>query len=144
MDETHDRIRAVRDKQFKYIRNFHPELPYAQRIEYAELMPTLRVWREWNAEGRLSGPQKLFFARTKPAEELYDVDKDPHEVQNLAGSPNHRWKLDELRQALDKWIQETRDLGATAETELIRRGLVADKLKEYERRRQPLPEKFKL
>ena len=42
MDETYDRIRAVRDKQFKYIRNFAPELPYAQRIAYGEEMPTMR------------------------------------------------------------------------------------------------------
>lgn len=144
MDETYDRIRAVRDRQFKYIRNFHPDLPYAQRIQYAELMPTLRAWRELNAADKLAGPQKLFFARTKPKEELYDLNLDPHEIENLADSSGHRKKLEELRGALDKWIEETDDLGAIRETDLIQRGLVADKLKEYEQRQRPLPERLKL
>jgi uncharacterized sulfatase len=143
MDETYDRIRAVRDKRFKYIRNFHPELPYAQRIQYMELMPTMRVWREWHAAGKLAGPSALFFAKTKPAEELYDLDADPHEVNNLASAPAHATKLQELRRALDDWMAQTKDLGGIPETELIQRGLVADKLKEYEPRVQPLPEKLK-
>ena len=130
MDETYDRIRCVRDKRFKYIRNFHPELPYAQRIDYGELMPTMQVWRELSAAGKLTGPQNLFFAKTKPKEELYDLDVDPHEITNLVLSPKHQDKLAELRSALDKWILETTDLGAVPEPELIKRGLVADKLKD--------------
>jgi N-sulfoglucosamine sulfohydrolase len=144
MDEAYDRIRCVRDKRFKYIRNFHPELPYAQRIDYMEEMPTTRVWRELNAEGRLNATQRLWFAKTKPPEELYDLERDPHEINNLAESPKHREKLNELRAALDKWIIETGDMGAIAETELIARGLVVDKLTEYQARVKPLPEKLKL
>src|SRR5262249_43754393 len=60
MDETYDRIRCVRDKRYKYIRNFHPELPYAQHIEYMDQMPTMRMWRKLNAAGELKGPQNLF------------------------------------------------------------------------------------
>jgi N-sulfoglucosamine sulfohydrolase len=144
MDEAYDRIRCVRDKGFKYIRNFHPELPYAQRIDYMEEMPTTRVWREWNAEGKLNKVQKLWFAKTKPAEELYDLERDPHEINNLAASARQRKKLNELRGALDQWVAETGDMGAVAETEMIARGLVADKLTEYQGRVKPLPEKLKL
>jgi N-sulfoglucosamine sulfohydrolase len=135
MDETYDRIRAVRDKQFKYIRNFEPQLPYAQRVSYGEEMPTMQVWRKWNAEGKLNAAQKLFFAPTKPKEELYDCNADPHEINNLAANPKYAEKLKELRGALDKWIEETHDLGAVPETELIKRGLVADRLKEYDTRK---------
>jgi N-sulfoglucosamine sulfohydrolase len=144
MDEAYDRIRCVRDKRFKYIRNFHPELPYAQRIDYMEEMPTTRVWREANAQGKLNKVQKLWFAKTKPPEELYDLERDPHEIQNLAASAKHREKLNELRGALDRWIVETGDMGAIAETELIARGLVADKLTEYQARVKPLPDGLKL
>jgi uncharacterized sulfatase len=144
MDEAYDRIRCVREKRFKYIRNFHPELPYAQRIDYMELMPTTRVWREMNADGKLRGPQKLWFSKTKPPEELYDLERDPHEINNLAGLRRHQPKLNELRAALDRWIVETRDMGAIPETELIARGVVADKLSEYQTRVKPLPERLKL
>src|SRR5262249_9021300 len=57
MDETYDRIRAVRDTRWKYIRNFYPELPYAQHLDYMDLMPTMQAWRKLNAEGKLTGPQ---------------------------------------------------------------------------------------
>ncbi len=136
MDETFDRIRAVRDRRFKYIRNFYPELPYAQRIAYMEEMPTLQIWRRLHAAGLLVGPQEQFFAAKKPVEELYDLDKDPHEIENLAALPERRAKLEELRGALERWIEETGDLGGVSEEELIRRGLVADKREEYAERRE--------
>lgn len=140
MDETFDRIRAVRDKRYKYIRNFYPELPYAQWINYMEKMPTANVWRKWNEEGKLNDVQKLWMAPTKPKEELYDTETDPHEVKNLADSPAHQEKLKELRAALDKWIVDTKDLGEVPETELIKRGLVADRLsKEYSARLKEHP-----
>jgi N-sulfoglucosamine sulfohydrolase len=130
MDETYDRIRAVRDKHFQYIRNFEPKLPYAQRIDYMELMPTMKVWRKLHAEGKLNAVQDQFFSATKPREELYDVDADPDEVKNLAGDPKYKDKLEELRTALGRWMEETKDLGAVSERELIKRGLVADRLSE--------------
>ena len=143
MDETFDRIRTVRDKHFQYIRNFHPELPYAQRIAYRELMPTMKVWRKFHAEGKLNAVQDQFFATTKPREELYDVDADPDEVKNLSGDPKYKDKLAELRTALDRWMEETKDLGAISERALIKRGLVADRLSEYEKRREATPSKEK-
>jgi hypothetical protein len=62
----------------------------------------------------------------------------------LAGLRRHQPKLNELRAALDRWIVETRDMGAIPETELIARGVVADKLAEYQTRVKPLPERLKL
>lgn len=135
MDETYDRIRAVRDRQFRYVRNFHPNLPYAQRVQYMELMPTMQAWRKWHAAGQLNEVQKQFFAKTKPNEELYDIVADPHEVRNLAAAPAHQEKLRELRAALDQWLADAHDLGAIPERQLIERGLVADRLKEYEKRK---------
>ena len=134
MDERYDRIRAVRDHRYKYIRNFHPELPYAQRIQYNEENPTMRVWRRWSEEGKLTGPQKIFFSPTKPREELYDTQSDPYEVNNLADSPKHRSTLDELRAALERWIDETKDQGAVPESELVNRGLVRDMTDQYKDR----------
>jgi arylsulfatase A-like enzyme len=138
MDETFDRIRSVRDKRYKYIRNFHPDLPYAQQLNYNEQNPTMQRWRAANKAGSLKEPQNLFFANSKPPEELYDCESDPYELENLATSPkpDHQAKLAELRTALQKWITTTSDLGEIPETELIRRGLVRDVLPEYRKRAQ--------
>ena len=121
MDETFDRIRAVRDRRYKYIRNFAPELPYAQRIAYMDLMPTMQAWRRASAAGELEGAQRHFMAGTKPEEELYDTETDPHEVVNLAGDPAHADRLAQMRTALEGWIVATRDLGEIPETDLARR-----------------------
>jgi N-sulfoglucosamine sulfohydrolase len=135
MDEVYDRIRAVRDQRFKYIRNFAPELPYSQKIAYNEENPTMQVWRRQSEAGKLTGAPALFFAPTKPREELYDTQTDPDEVKNLATNPKYRKQLVRLRAALDKWIVETKDLGELPETELVKRGLVRDVLSEYEKRK---------
>lgn len=131
MDETFDRIRSVRDVRFRYIRNFAPELPYAQRIDYMEIGRTMQVWRQWHAAGKLNAVQALFFAPKKPAEELYDTNSDPFEVNNLAADPMHAAKLAELRGACDDWLARTGDLGAVPVEELVRRGVIAERDAKY-------------
>ena len=115
MDETHDMMRSVRDERFKYIRSFHPEKPYAQPIRYMDRSPIMQDWRRLDAEGKLVGPQALFFAKTKPPEEFYDTQADPHEVINLAAAPEHRHKLEEMRRELDEWMKRTNDQGLQRE-----------------------------
>lgn len=115
MDEARDIIRAVRDKRFKYIRNFMPELPYAQSIDYMDQMPTMREMRRLHAAGELNDIQQLFFRSTKPVEELYDTQADPHEIRNLAADPQFQGPLQRLRKALDIWARDTGDLGLIPE-----------------------------
>lgn len=121
MDETLDIIRAVRDKRFKYIRNYRPDLPYAQHIAYMDEMPMLKEWRRLAAEDKLVGPQKLFFSPTKPEEELYDTESDPHEINNLASDPKYAKQLERLRAAHLAWVESTGDLGLVPEAELMER-----------------------
>jgi uncharacterized sulfatase len=146
MDETYDRIRSVRGERYRYVKNFHPELPYAQYINYMDEMPIMRSWRRMAFEGTLNKTQMQFFARTKPPEELYDLTTDPHEINNLAGSADHAAVLKEHRAALEQWIADTKDLGEVPEKELIKRGVVRDLLStEYDARvklhpkRPPVP-----
>jgi N-sulfoglucosamine sulfohydrolase len=121
MDETFDMIRAVRDKRWKYILNYRPDLPYAQPIAYMDEMPTMKEWRRLAAEGKLSGPQSIFFAPQKPVEELYDTLADPHEIHNLALEPGHAKALARLRVAQDAWRQDTGDLGLIPEADQMAR-----------------------
>jgi arylsulfatase A-like enzyme len=116
---SNDYIRTVRDKRYRYIRNFTPEVPYAQRIDYMEKMPIMQEWRRLHAEGRLTGAQKPFFHHPKPPEELYDFHTDPYEVNNLAASPEHQHILKKMGGVLEKWIKDTGDLGGLDEDKLI-------------------------
>ena len=132
MDETGDTIRSIRDKRYRYVRNFQPQKPHSQYIDYMELMPTMREMRRLNKEEAtllgagqrpelLTVPQRLFFLPEKPPEELYDTESDPHEVNNLADSAEHRDILKRLRQILNRHLKDTRDLGLINEAELRER-----------------------
>jgi uncharacterized sulfatase len=115
MDETFDMQRSVRDRRFRYIKNFHPELPYAQPIRYMDQSPIMREWRRLAQEDKLTGAPALFFAKTKPPEELYDLETDPDEVNNLAASPEHQEQLSACAPALDQWQKDTNDQGLKPE-----------------------------
>jgi N-sulfoglucosamine sulfohydrolase len=124
MDEAFDRIRGVRDKRFKYLRNFHPELPYSQRIEFNEQSPAMRAWRHLHEKASLTGAPEAFFAPQKPPEELYDTVADPDEIRNIATHPRYKTVLDRMRRAMDEWIRDTRDLGEIPEEQLVKRGVL--------------------
>ncbi len=118
-DETVDRIRCVRDKRWKLIRNFLPERPYSQKNHYKDTSyPALQVMRQLHAEGKLDGPPADWMAPTRPEFELYDLQSDPHEVDNLADIPGHGAQLARLRDALDAWIKESDDHGRVLEDPL--------------------------
>jgi hypothetical protein len=56
----------------------------------------------------------------KPEYELYDVVADPHEVQNLADTPQHKNTLQELSRKLGRWIEESNDQGRLPEKDSAR------------------------
>ena len=120
MDERYDLVRSVRDQRYVYIRHYMPHRIYGQYIQYMFQTPTTRVWKQLYDEGKLEAPQ-TFFWEPKPVEELYDLEYDPDEVQNLAASPSHRAVLHRFREAHKNWVMETRDLGFLPEGEIHQR-----------------------
>lgn len=116
MDETVDKMRCVRDKQFKYIKNYMPERPYMQPNKYKETeYPMWNLLKELNQQGKLTPAQAKFVAATKPAEELYDITADPYELNNLATVPKYAKTLTRMRTILDNWVKTTGDKGQYAE-----------------------------
>lgn len=110
MDERYDMVRTVRDARYRYVRNYMPHRVHGQHVEYMFRMPSVQAWARLNAEGRLRGPQQAFW-REKPAEELYDLQSDRDEVNNLAGSAAHRHVAARMRSALRDHLLGTRDNG---------------------------------
>jgi arylsulfatase A-like enzyme len=121
-DETPFRFRTVCDGRYRYIRNFTPDRPFLQPNAYKETSyPVWNLLKELHSAGTLTPAQERLCAPTMPEEELYDLSSDPHEIRNLAGSPEHRKALDRLRKVLDDWIVETDDQGRIPEPlELIK------------------------
>ena len=109
-DFTIDRIRTVRTDRYRYIRNFHPERPYMQPSYRDDWDVTARM-RTLHAERKLNEVQDRFWGEERPAEELYDLKNDPHEIHNLARDPARKDELHRHRRLLADWICETGDQG---------------------------------
>ena len=115
MDERYDMSRTVRGSRYKYHRNYMPYLPHYPWLEYMDLLETSKELRRLSKEEKLTGAHAHFMAPTKPLEELYDIQVDPFELNNLAGSPKHQSVLRDLREVHLDWVRETRDLGLVPE-----------------------------
>lgn len=113
-DFTVDRIRAVRDKQFKYIKNFYPERSYSQP-QYRETRMEYVLAKEMYEKGLLTEAQAMYWKPTRPAEELYDVVNDPNEINNLAQDSTYAETLAKMRNILEEWIVASDDKGQYAE-----------------------------
>lgn len=105
-DETVDRIRAIRNDRFRYIRNFYPDLPYTQSNFYKKFnYPVLTLMRVMHEEGILPIEQDRFMRDDRPMEELYDIKNDPFELVNLAENDAYREVKDSLSSVLDTWLR---------------------------------------
>lgn len=119
LDEFPFRERAVRNNQFKYIKNYLPNKPGATHLAYRDQMLLMQeLWREFEA-GRMN-KQQAFWFNNRPTEELYDIINDPEEVNNLADNSSYMKQLKTMRQALKEWQTHTADLSDRPEIELAK------------------------
>jgi hypothetical protein len=115
MDERYDTVRAIRDKQFRYVRNYSPHRPWGQHYSYPfQVMPSMRSWYEAFRSGQCNTVQARYW-QPKPSEELYDTVADPHEVQNLADDPRYAMQRDQMRRLLRADLLAIRDTGFISE-----------------------------
>ncbi len=111
-DFTIDRIRSVRSRRFKYIRNFMTDRPSSQPT-YMDVdgVEFVQVMRQLFADGELNPEQARFFSAERPAEELYDLDADPFELNNLVTNATFESTRKQYATVLDDWIAQTGDRG---------------------------------
>jgi arylsulfatase A-like enzyme len=117
MDERYDLIRSLTDGRYVYIRNYMPHRIYGQYVGTMFKTPTTQVWKKLFDEGKLNAAQRHFW-ETKPPEELYDLENDRDEVNNLAASAAHRTILEKMRQANRDHLLKIRDTGFLPEGEI--------------------------
>ena len=119
-DELTDRIRAVKSKRFKYVRNYNVEKPHALNVVYRTQMNLMKHLNELNKSNSLSVKQKLWFQVPKRPEEFYDLENDPFELNNLIEDEKFAPHINELKLQLDSWLKNINDLGGIPEKELAR------------------------
>ena len=112
-------IRCLRTRTHKYIRNLNPEGMFqcvsTHGHDYKEI--DNGVWGSWKDKAKTDAfaAQRIKMFQHRPAEELYDLTKDPYELKNLAGDPAHQKLLTSLRKKLDAWMKQQGDRGMEAE-----------------------------
>lgn len=114
-----DSIRAVRNKRYKYIRNYRPEQGYYLPVAYREKIPTMQELLRLKQEGVLNEYQAQWFREKKPSEELFDTENDPHELHNLASEPKYASIINELSEEMDRWLVEIDDDPNRPERQLV-------------------------
>ena len=119
-DEVTDKIRAVKTKKYKYIRNYDINKPHALNNYYRTQMALMRHLTALNESNLLSAQQKLWFNVPKNLEEFYDLENDPFELNNLIGEKKYSKEIENLRIQLDNWIDQINDPVNIPENELVK------------------------
>ena len=111
-DFSIDRIRSVRGKEFKYIRNYMTDRPYMQK-SYMDVdsVPFVLRMKTLYEENKLNEVQARFMSDERPAEELYDLINDPFELNNLADDSAYSEVLKQYQHILNQWVKNTDDKG---------------------------------
>lgn len=109
-------IRAVRDGRYSYIRNLLSDEIHIQK--YVMGVPHTHYWQSWmKAAGERDRAYKLVSRYMKrPPEELYDLQQDPWELNNLAADPKYADVKKRLSAELDRWMKDQKDPGADLDT----------------------------
>ena len=116
-DEKIDFVRTMRKGKYKHIRNFTPFNYDGLQNNYRYIQAAYAEWRQLYDDGKLNAAQKMFF-EPRPMEELYDVEADPYETNNLIASAPLE-TLQDLRRGLAQHIRDTHDLSMLPESVMI-------------------------
>jgi N-sulfoglucosamine sulfohydrolase len=115
--------RAIRTDEFLYIRNLRPDRwPAGDPKKWVavgpfgdcDAGPTKDFILDHRDESRFQKFFQLAFEK-RPAEELYDLSKDPYQLINVADQKNYADAKKKLRARLDDWMKSTKDPRATSE-----------------------------
>ena len=117
-DEKYDFVRALRVGKYKYIRSYQPFNFDGLHNFYRYRMLAYQEWREMSKSGKLNAAQDQFF-RARGPEALYDLEADPHEVDNLAVNGRKKGMMKKMRKALQKQVKNMPDLSFFPEPYLL-------------------------
>jgi arylsulfatase A-like enzyme len=100
--------RAVRTDRHLLVHNFYWDKPLWNSVDSIQ-SDTWTGMMEVKAAGKLTPAQAAIFVEPRSEEELYDLEKDPQSLKNVAGEPAFAATLAQLRQRLAAWMKETDD-----------------------------------
>lgn len=113
-------VRSVRNERYKYIVNENSDEMFSDHIVVADPERFFFSWREAADGGNEHAKALVDKYLFRPREELYDLEQDPYELNNLIAVSSHSATVAELKHELKKWMAQQGDLGHETELEVIR------------------------
>lgn len=104
MDEQIDKQGAVRDRNFRYVRNYYPERRNYLSGAYRLQMPMMRKMIELLGVDSLNADQMRWFVSPRNEEEFYDLEKDLYELRNQIANPAYREEIARMRTEYESWL----------------------------------------
>ncbi len=105
-------IRALRDGDWKFILNLHPEFAHTTHIDKSpNVRSGLPYWTSWYEKAKTNAAAAAIVKsyHQRPAVELYDLRSDPAELHNLATDPAQAERVSSMRVRLEAWMREQGD-----------------------------------
>ena len=100
--------RSVRSGDYLFVRNFRPSFAWQGPADSVR-SPSHRRLLSLQEAGKLTPAQADVFRAPRPVVELYNVRTDPHQLKNLAGTPDLQQIESRLNGLLEQWMTETGD-----------------------------------
>jgi predicted double-glycine peptidase len=101
-------MRSIRSKRFKFISNAYTDLPHGTPSDLGA-SPSWKSLKALHDLDKLTPVQEMLFTVPRPAEELYNINDDPYESNNLISDPAYQKIVAELREDLALWRKQTND-----------------------------------
>ena len=101
-------IRCIRTEKYKVIYNAYYEVPHGIAMDLSSSL-TWYSLKKGQKEGVLTKDQLNIFTCPRPGIEIYDLENDPYELNNVADEQNYYAKGKELVAMMLKWQEETGD-----------------------------------
>ena len=105
MDECIDKQGYIRDHRYRYVRNYYPGQTQYLNVAYRLNLPMMNELLDLHKQGKLNKDQDRFFSLPRPAEEFYDLEKDPYELHNVIDDKDYAAEIERMRKDYDNWIQ---------------------------------------
>ncbi len=133
-DESLFHIRTVRNDRFRYLKNKNPDTPFLEFNHYKETQyPIVGLLHYLHDRNELTGPPAALTAPTRPAEELYDLENDPWEINNLADDPQYQDIKQKLASRLEQWQDEIDDQGRYPESDEVLEQIARERKRDQEK-----------
>lgn len=120
VDELMDRQRAVRDKRYKYIRSWYPEVSGGTDLTFRDNIDMVREMRAMYEAGQLNMAQRQWY-EPPGKERLFDLDSDPFEIRDVSHEPHYQPVLQRMRGEMDAWLARSGDWSEESESAMVAR-----------------------